>query len=344
MPCWQTTKRGGKAGFDSAWNVFEKMGAPVNKFTNKIGSEAFWPTSLDKESDKAARILKSFCSEGFYNEKDPPPAYDGPKQNTKALVKIPRSVIQDCVGLAIFSTARAGLWVSGSAGSGVLIARLPDGSWSPPSGILVHTLGAGFNMGIDIYDCVVIINNYKALQAFSKMRVTLGGEVSAAVGPVGVGGILDANVVPGKEKDRAPVFTYMKSRGLYLGVQIDGTFIVERSDANAKFYGERIPVTEILAGRVQNVPAGTNALMEVAKAAEGRTDFDEKIVGDIGSRYTPSYVDVERPMPAAEEEKPLHEASDGKDMETGVKEKTTYGDTKEAMEEHRPADGATRYT
>lgn len=34
----------------------------MNRITNKIGSEAFWPTTLDKESDKAARILRSFCS------------------------------------------------------------------------------------------------------------------------------------------------------------------------------------------------------------------------------------------------------------------------------------------
>lgn len=40
----------------------DKLGVPANRFSNKIGSEAFWPTSLDKESDKAARILKTFCS------------------------------------------------------------------------------------------------------------------------------------------------------------------------------------------------------------------------------------------------------------------------------------------
>lgn len=42
------------------WSV--KAGVPANKITNKLGSEAFWPTSMDKECDKAARILKSFCS------------------------------------------------------------------------------------------------------------------------------------------------------------------------------------------------------------------------------------------------------------------------------------------
>jgi hypothetical protein len=56
------TKHGGKAVFDKGWSWFEKLGTPVNKLTNKIGSEAFWPTTLDHESDKSARILKSFCS------------------------------------------------------------------------------------------------------------------------------------------------------------------------------------------------------------------------------------------------------------------------------------------
>ena len=83
---------------------------------------------------------------------------------------------------------RTGLWVSGAGGSGVLIARKEDGTWSPPSGILVHTLGVGFMAGIDIYDCVIVINNRKALETFSKVRVSLGGEISVVAGPVGAGG------------------------------------------------------------------------------------------------------------------------------------------------------------
>lgn len=55
-------KHSSKSAFDKGWAAFEKLGVPVNKLTNKIGSEAFWPTDLGQESDKAARILKSFCS------------------------------------------------------------------------------------------------------------------------------------------------------------------------------------------------------------------------------------------------------------------------------------------
>jgi hypothetical protein len=60
---WDKTKTGGKKGFDKVYSLVDKLGPPVNKLSNKLGAEAFWPTTLDKESDKAARILRSFCSE-----------------------------------------------------------------------------------------------------------------------------------------------------------------------------------------------------------------------------------------------------------------------------------------
>jgi lipid-binding SYLF domain-containing protein len=307
MSAWDKTKHGSKAAFDKAWAGFERLGVPVNKLTNKIGSEAFWPTTLDHESDKAARILKSFCSrffcpspseksadkkteDGFYKEEPASPTRKGPKNKPKVLVKIPQKVIQNCVGLAIFTVMRTGLWISGAGGSGVLIARKEDGSWSPPSGILIHTLGVGFMAGIDIYDCVVVINDRKALEAFSKVRVSLGGEISVVAGPVGAGGIVESEVM----KDRKPLWSYMKSRGLYGGIQLDGTIIVERNDENARFYGERLPISQILAGKVKRVPAETRMLIEVVKQAEGRTDVDPVVLEHAAQQPPPSDFPVEK--------------------------------------------------
>lgn len=59
---WQRAKTNSKLGFDSLWRGIDKVGAPVNNLSNKLGSEAFWPTNLEAESEKAARILRSFCS------------------------------------------------------------------------------------------------------------------------------------------------------------------------------------------------------------------------------------------------------------------------------------------
>jgi lipid-binding SYLF domain-containing protein len=133
----------------------------------------------------------NFTEDGFYAEDDRPATEGVPKGKQRVLKKIPEKVIQNAVGLAIFTTMRTGLWISGAGGSGVLIARKEDGEWSPPSGILLHTAGLGFLVGVDIYDCVVVINNRKALDAFTKVRATLGGEISAVAGPVGVGGVLE---------------------------------------------------------------------------------------------------------------------------------------------------------
>ncbi|KAK8208344.1 hypothetical protein HDK77DRAFT_280837 [Phyllosticta capitalensis] len=270
---WQRTKHGSKASFDKLWGWADKLGAPVNRLSNKLGSEAFWPTTLDKESDKAARILRSFCKDGFYEE-ELLTTIDGPKQKQKVLKKIPTEVIRNAKGLAIFTTMRSGLWISGAGGSGILVGRMEDGNWSPPSGIMLHTAGLGFLVGVDIYDCVVVINTQEALEAFAKVRCTLGGEVSAVAGPLGVGGIVETEV----HKRQAPVFNYMKSRGLYAGVQIDGTVVIERTDENEKFYGERLGLADILAGKVQNPPLELRTLMETIKAAQGDAEFDQKLL------------------------------------------------------------------
>ncbi|KAK0387544.1 hypothetical protein NLU13_3790 [Sarocladium strictum] len=307
---WASTKTHSKKGFDKAWGLLDKLGAPINRLSNKIGSEAFWPTTLDRESDKAARILRSFCKDGFYAEPaqsdeklaeetanggEKAAVADGvPRGKQRVIKKIPQRVIENAVGLAIFTTMRTGLWLSGAGGSGVLVARKEDGTWSPPSGIMLHTAGLGFLVGVDIYDCVVVINSRKALEAFTAVRATLGGEISAVAGPVGVGGVLE-NDGKWKQANR-PVFTYLKSRGFYAGVQVDGTIVIERSDENARFYDQPgIRVADILAGGVRRPPASLRMLMETLKAAEGRTDVDSELLDELDELPPPGDVEVEAP-------------------------------------------------
>lgn len=207
--------------------------------------------------------------DGFYHEEVIQPV-DGPKQKQKVLKKIPSEVIRNAKGLAIFTTMRTGLWISGAGGSGILVGRQEDGSWSPPAGIMLHTAGLGFLVGVDIYDCVLVINTAQALAAFSKWRCTVGGEISAVAGPVGMGGMLDTDF-----KKQAPIFTYLKSRGFYAGVQIDGTVIIERTDENERFYKEKLPASDIVAGKVRHPPFELRMLMETLKAAQGDKDVNE---------------------------------------------------------------------
>ncbi|KAI5865218.1 hypothetical protein GGS23DRAFT_594763 [Durotheca rogersii] len=336
------------------WGI--KAGAPINKLTNMLGSEAFWPTSMDKECDKAARVLRSFCKDGVYTtgstsarpSRSPSPSAPpsstsrsnspGPSGKPKVLVKIPRSVVANAKGLAIFTTFRTGFHISGAGGSGLVVARLPDGSWSPPAGFLVHTLGAGLMVGLDIYDCVCVLNTEAAVDAFARPRVSLGGEIAVAAGPVGAGTGLEASLGRGGAK---PVFSYMKSRGLYGGVQVDGTVVVQRADANAVFYGvDRINTEDILRGEVPRNsgggsgssehkdkgkdglvmwPEGARQLMEVLKAAEGK-GADESIIKELGSQPTPG----DLAPPPAQPNQP-HQLGVGGREAGGATEKVRFG-------------------
>lgn len=283
---WNKTKTYGKKGFDKGWDALDKLGAPVNRLSNKLGSEAFWPMTLDKESEKVARILRSFCKDGVYVEDSPPVALppgnrkenqiDRPRGKQKVLKKIPKEVIRDAKGLVIFTAMRTGLWVSGASGSGVLIARMHEtGEWSAPSGILMHTAGVGFLVGADIYDCVMVINTYEALEAFYNVRVTLGSEVTVAAGPIGIGGVLESEV----HKRRAPIWTYVKSRGFYAGMQVDGSIIIERNDENERFYGRKVPVKDIMSGQVRTNAPGARMLTHTVHSAQGDSHFDRVPTG-----------------------------------------------------------------
>lgn len=333
LPTWSQTKTTSKSGFDKVYKVVDKLGNPINRLSNKIGSEAFWPTTLDRESDKAARILRSFCKDGFYVDepKDHIPSGEAPKGKARVVKKIPSEVIQKAKGLAIFTTMRTGLWVSGAGGSGILVARTATGEWSPPSGIVLHTAGLGFLVGVDIYDCVVVINTEKALQAFTKIRCTVGGEISAVAGPVGIGGVLETEI----HKRQAPLWTYLKSRGFYAGVQVDGTVIVERSDENERFYGQRIGVADILAGKVRHAPYEIRTLMATIKAAQGDTDVDEAALP--ASEPTPGDMELEKGdtfgLPAEDDPDPF-----------GVLALEKEGfEIKEAGTNHRPSAEAFEY-
>ncbi|KAJ5775329.1 uncharacterized protein N7511_000340 [Penicillium nucicola] len=290
---WEKTKSYSKKGFDKAWDTVDKLGGPVNRLSNRLGAEAFWPMTIDKESDKAARILRSFCTDGFYAPEsnvrtDENGKINRPKgKQQRVLKKIPAKVLRNAKGIAIFTTMRTGLWMSGSGGSGVLLGRIPEtGEWSPPSGIMLHTAGIGFLAGVDIYDCVVIINTYEALEGFKTFRCTLGGELSVAAGPVGAGGVLESEV----HKRQSPIWTYMKSKGLYAGVAVDGTIIIERTDENERFYGQRLSVNDILAGKVRHPPYELETLMQTLKAAQGDTDVNEEALPPPGA--TPGDLEI----------------------------------------------------
>jgi len=205
--------------------------------------------TLEKECQKSATILQSFLAD--------------PHHPQSALNAIPREVLRRAKGLAIFTVVKAGFVWSVKGGSGIIIARLPDNSWSAPSCLGTGGLGVGLQIGADVSEFVIVLNTDDAVRAFSKGgNVTIGGNLQASAGPIGTGGSINVAL-----QNPAPMFSYSKSRGLFAGVSLEGTGLFERVETNTAFYGTKIPAADLLAGKVPP-PEVASQLYDVIEAAE----------------------------------------------------------------------------
>ncbi|KAK7920047.1 hypothetical protein PG985_008069 [Apiospora marii] len=241
-------------------------------------------TAMDKECAKARKILQSFLG----GVQDTKPATN--RSSSKSTpVQIPDTVLQQAHGLVIYTVIRAGFNLSGSMGSGVVLARLPspDNSvggdtssistsssgfrrWSGPSAFSVYGAGASLIGGFDVSESVCVLNSAEAVSAFYHGTTSRGGaelgsyqrnvvRFGGKSGGGGGGGALA--VAPGptvhsgsptKGEATPPMWIYNKTRGLYIGGSVDGTVFNEKRDVNESFYDEPgITPDCILTGRVR---------------------------------------------------------------------------------------------
>ncbi|XP_053273062.1 SH3 domain-containing YSC84-like protein 1 isoform X3 [Pleuronectes platessa] len=227
------------------------------------------PSNLKSEAKKAAKILTDFTEISSRN---------GPDK------LIPPHVIAKAEGLAIISVIKAGFMITARGGSGIVIARLADRRWSAPSAIGIAGLGGGFEIGVEVSDLVIILNQRRAIEAFTKGgNLTLGGNCTVAVGPMGRN--VEADVLL---RSTAAVFTYCRSRGLFAGISLEGSYLIERKDTNRKFYGQDIRASAILNGDVEP-PAVCSSLYHIldAYAEAYTTDWTSKNMRSTSS-FTPS--------------------------------------------------------
>ncbi|PHH62288.1 hypothetical protein CDD81_7276 [Ophiocordyceps australis] len=203
------------------------------------------PSSVKSECKKCARILASFVN---------------PRQSFGPDKVIPPSILSNAKGLAVITILKAGFLGSGRIGSGVVVARLADGSWSAPSAIVLGGAGFGGQIGFELADFVFVLNDASAVKTFAQAgSLTLGGNVSLAAGPVG----RNAEAAGAASlKSVAGIFSYSKTRGLFAGVSLEGSAIIERRDANETLYATRYTAQQILTGSVRP-PAEAQALMAV---------------------------------------------------------------------------------
>ncbi|XP_062148807.1 uncharacterized protein LOC133857560 isoform X1 [Alnus glutinosa] len=194
--------------------------------------------SMEDEIYKASNTLRSYCQVTRLN----------PDKS------IPLAVLKGAKGLAILTVAKAGVLVAYKLGTGLVISRRSDGSWSAPSAILSVGLGWGAQIGGELLDFIIVLHDLKAVKTFcSHLHFSLGAGCSAAAGPVGR--VLEADLRAG-DRGSGMCYTYSCSKGAFVGVSLEGNVVATRMDTNLRFYGDPyLTTSDILLGMVDRPKA-----------------------------------------------------------------------------------------
>jgi lipid-binding SYLF domain-containing protein len=169
-----------------------------------------------------------------------------------------RAGLKQAKGVLIYpQVLKAGFFLGGSGGNGVLLVRGDKNDWSSPAFYTVGSVSFGLQFGGQESAMVILINSQRAIDGLMANSLKLGGDVSAAVGPVGVGQA--ANVT-------ADFVSYSKAKGAFLGMSIEGSVLDVRGALNNAYYGKEVTPIDIVSKRtVANAHAA--ALRKVVAAA-----------------------------------------------------------------------------
>jgi lipid-binding SYLF domain-containing protein len=161
---------------------------------------------------------------------------------------IPRGILAGASCVVVIPAYKKGAFVVGAQyGQGVSTCRTPNG-WSAPVFVQLAGGSFGWQIGGQSTDLVLIAMNQNGLQDMLKNKVKLGADAAASAGPVG------RNAQAGTDwKLNAEFLTYSRSKGLFAGLDLDGTVLSQNQDDTRLEYGADVPFDTILHGQ-QPVP------------------------------------------------------------------------------------------
>lgn len=163
---------------------------------------------------------------------------------------IPENILEQatCVGVVPGMLKGAFIW-GGQYGQGVVTCRTGHG-WSAPVFIRMAGGSFGFQIGGQSTDLVLVAVNDRGFQDLLKSKFKIGGDASAAAGPVGRAGQAATDW-----KMNAELLSYSRNKGLFAGIDLDGTSVSQNSEDTELYYGAPHSFQSILRGDVA-VPAG----------------------------------------------------------------------------------------
>ncbi len=145
--------------------------------------------------------------------------------------QIPPKLLRKAKAIAIVpDMIRGGFVVAGRYGKGILTIRKKDG-WSDPLFIKMYGASLGWQIGLESIDVILVFTNFKGVQKVLAENVTLGTDLSIAVGPVGRNAMAATDITL-----NAQIYSYSRSMGAFAGLALAGSQLQIDEEANMKFY------------------------------------------------------------------------------------------------------------
>ena len=175
---------------------------------------------------------------------------------------IPDEVFKGAKCIAVVpGLLKGGFIIAGKHGRGVATCRLPSGGWSAPSFFTISGGSWGAQIGVESVDLVMMIMNDQGMRHLLGDKFQMGGEAAAAAGPVG------RHAEAGTDwKVESQMLTYSRSKGLFVGIDLAGSWVERDKDSTIAFYGKDLTTKQILTGKVVAPAEARPFLAEVRKA------------------------------------------------------------------------------
>lgn len=180
------------------------------------------------------------------------------------VLNVPEGIPQDLLNKAecvivLPSVKKFAFGVGGSYGRGVMTCRSGrefKGPWSAPAMMALEGGSFGFQMGGQATDFVLLVMNKRGAQSILSSKVKLGGDISAAAGPVGRNASAETDIAMNAE-----ILTYSRARGLFAGISLSGSTVRPDEDGNARLYGKGVSGEDIVINSKIRPPASAKALL-----------------------------------------------------------------------------------
>lgn len=168
---------------------------------------------------------------------------------------VPLNILEQATCVAVVPGMVKGAFIIGAQyGQGVVTCRTGHG-WSAPVFIRMSGGSVGFQIGGQSTDLILIAVNDRGMQDLLKNKFKIGGDASAAAGPVG-----RRSEASTDWKMSAELLSYSRSKGLFAGIDLDGTSVSQNKEDTELYYGKPQDFETVLRGNVE-VPEGAKAFV-----------------------------------------------------------------------------------